>query len=65
MTTSTQTGSISVRQGLNSMLSSQSISAFSPCASQFGHTNGPAIIRISIKSIGYKLTGRSRENFVK
>ena len=55
MTASTQTGSVSMRQGLNSILSSHSISAFSPCALQVGHTNGPATVRIAIKSIGYKL----------
>ena len=64
VTTSTQTGSVSMGQGLNSILSSHSMSAFSPCALQVGHTNGPATVRISIKSISYKLSElRTRPNF--
>ena len=55
MNASTQTGSLSERQGLNSMLLSHSMSAFSPCALQVGHTNGAVTMRILIKSMSYKV----------
>ena len=54
VTASTQTGSVSMRQGLNSMLSSHSTSAFAPSASQVGHVNGTDTMSILMKSTSYQ-----------
>ena len=60
VTTSKQTGSVSMRQGLYSMLLSQSMSAFSPCPLQVGHTKGAVTMRILIQSVSYKLSELGR-----